>query len=117
MANKGKASYWKNKHISEKTRNKISKSRLKRGIKGNTIFILLIISTVTTIISQEAFAIADYIEKMNYEVITHDDGVKEFKSGAEIARYFGISPAYINNCIKHNRPYKGFKIIQKNKGC
>ena len=43
--------------------------------------------------------------------------VKEFNSGAKVARYFGISSAYINNCIKHNRLYKGFKIVQKNKEC
>ena len=91
IANKGKTSYWKNRHLSEETRNKISKTRLKRGIKG----------------------------PINTSIITclykDDSLVKEFKSGAEVAKYFGISSAYINNCIKHNRPYKGFKIIQKNK--
>lgn len=93
IANNGKISYWKNRHLPEETRNKISKTRLERGIKG----------TINT-------SIITYLYK---------DGslVKEFKSGAEVARYFGISSAYINNCIKHNRSYKGFKIIQKDKGC
>ena len=93
IANKGKVGYWKNKHLSEKTRNKISKTRLERGIKG----------PINT-------SIITYLYKDN-------SLVKEFKSGAEIARYFGVSSAYINNCIKHNRLYKGFKIIQNNKGC
>lgn len=93
IANKGKISYWKNKHISEKAKNKISKTRLERGIKGN-----ITTSIITCLYKDNSL-------------------VKEFKSGAEIARYFGISSAYINNCIKHNRPYKGFKIVQKNKVC
>lgn len=66
---------------------------IRRFIR-DTIFILLIISTITTIISQEAFAIADYIEEMNYEVITHDDGVKEFKSG--LASGLKIYPDYFD---------------------
>ena len=52
---------------------------IRRFIR-DAIFILLIISTITTIIPQKALALADYVEKMNYEFIKHEDGIKEFKS-------------------------------------
>lgn len=92
-ANKGKVGYWKGKTLPEETRKKISETRKLRKIKGS-------INTA--------------IETLLYT----KDGilVNRFKSGAELARYLGISSAYVNNCIKNNRLYKNFKIVQ-NKVC
>lgn len=88
-ANKGRESFWKNKKMSEETRLKISETRKARKIKGN------ITNAIRT------------------SIYKNDVLIKTFNTGTEVSKYFNVSPAHINKCIKNNILFRGYLIKQE----
>ena len=86
-ANSGKMGFWKGKTLSEETRNKISKTRLEKGIKTNPEW-----------------------SKKRVNVYKDAVLVNTFDSIKMIADFLQVSSSYVCDCLKKNRLCKKYKL-------